>query len=247
MVWGAIAGAVGSALIGSSSAKKAAQQQAAAAAAALAEQRRQYNLTREDQAPYREAGTDALSRLSGMQDTDPTPNALAVQSEPGYQFGLQQGRDTLEGSAAARGGLYSGNTLKALAQYGNDYATTKYGQAFDRAQAGFGNRWNRLSSLAGVGQNATQQSAQAGQQYASAAGDLMTGVGNAQGAASLAQGSIWGNALNQLGAGGKPVFDAEIVSMLGDGNTAAGQALLEAWKQRVRAHKRAAPVARPAE
>jgi filamentous hemagglutinin len=78
-------------------------------------------------------------------------------AEPGYQFGLTQGRDILEGSAAARGGLYSGRALRELTQYGNDYATTRYGDAWNREQANFGNRWGRLAGLAGVGQSATQQ------------------------------------------------------------------------------------------
>lgn len=200
MTWVGVGATVVGGVIGSKSASKAAKQQQRAADAALAEQSRQFDLGRADQAPYREAGTNALSRLGGLQDVDPTPNALAVQSEPGYQFGLQQGRDALEGSAAARGGLYSGNTMKALTQYGNDYASTKYGDAFNRQQSAFGNRWNRLSGLAGIGQTATQQAAQAGQSYANQAGNIGMGNANAQGANALAQGSIWGNALNQIGA-----------------------------------------------
>ena len=45
---------------------------------------------------------------------------------------------------------------------------------------------------------------------------------------------------------GEHVFDAEIVAMLGDGNTEAGHKLLEDLKQRVRAFKRKAPPGRPA-
>ena len=202
MSWGLVAGAagaVGGALIGSSASKKALSAQEAASQAALAEQQRQFDLTRADQAPYRQTGTDALGRLSGLAGFDPTPDASAVMAEPGYQFGLDQGRRALEGSAAAGGGLYSGSALKALTRYGNDYATTKYGDAFNRAQSSFGNRWNRDASLAGIGQTANQQSAAAGQNFANNASGILTGLGNAQGGNALAQGSIWGNALGQLG------------------------------------------------
>jgi hypothetical protein len=201
MSWGLVAGAAvtaGSAALSSSAANKARNSQEAASMAALAEQQRQFDLMRADQAPYRETGRDALGRLAGLQDYDPTPHALAVQSEPGYQFGLDQGRNALEGSAAAGGGLYSGSALKALTRYGNDYGTTKYNDAFNRSQTAFGNKWNRLSGLAGIGQTANQQSQTAGMNLANNASGIMTNLGQAQGGAAMAQGSIWGNALGQI-------------------------------------------------
>lgn len=196
-------GSVVNGLIGDRSAKRAADTQSRAAAAALAEQRRQFDVTRGDWAPYREAGRNALQQLTALQNFDPTPTAEDVMAEPGYQFGLQQGRNALEGSAAASGGLYSGNALKALTRYGNDYATTKYNDAWNRAQTGFGNRWGRLGDLAGVGRSATQQVQQAGQNYANASGNI--GISNAryQGAAGMERANIWGNALNSVISSGQ--------------------------------------------
>lgn len=121
-------------------------------------------------------------------------------AEPGYQFGLQEGLGNVQNTAAARGGLYSGNALKALTRYGNDYATTKFGEAANRAETNFGNRWGRLASLAGIGQTATNQTQQAGQNYATNVGNIGMSSANAQGAAGIAQGNIWGNALNQAGS-----------------------------------------------
>lgn len=46
----------------------------------------------------------------------------AFRDTPGYQFGLDEGAKTVQASAAARGGLNSGATLKALTKFGNDYA-----------------------------------------------------------------------------------------------------------------------------
>jgi hypothetical protein len=194
-------GSVVGGLIGDRSAKRAADAQSQAAAAALEEQRRQFDLAREDQAPYREAGVEALTSLRGFQE--PALRDIDVMGEPGYMFGLKSGRDALEGSAAAGGGLYSGNTLKALTRYGNDYATTKYGDAWNRMQASSGNRWNRLAALAGVGQTANQQTAQAGRHYADAAGGIGMSNANAQGAAGMARGQIWGNALNGVVSAGQ--------------------------------------------
>jgi hypothetical protein len=199
MPWAAAA-AIGGAVIGGSATRSAAGKQADAAAAAAAEEGRQFDLIREDQAPYREAGVQALESLRNFQE--PSLREIDVLGEPGYQFGLQQGRDVLEGSAAAGGGLYSGNTLKALTRYGNDYATTKYGDAWNRINTTAGNRWNRLASLAGIGQTANQQSAQAGMNYANALGQIGMSNANAQGAAGMARGQIWGNALNQVASVG---------------------------------------------
>ena len=199
MPWAAAAAVAGAAL-GANATSRASRRQQSAADRQLAEQARQYDLTREDQRPYREAGYAALERLSGLTDFDPTPTHEAVFNEPGYQFGLLQGRNAVEGSAAARGGLYSGNALKELMQFGNDYATTKYGDAWNRAHTAFGNRWNRLAGLAGIGQTANQQTQQAGQHYADAAGNIMGGAANAAGAAGMARANIWGNALNQVGS-----------------------------------------------
>jgi hypothetical protein len=203
MPWAAAitaAGAIGGAAISSDANRKAGNKQGDGAAAATAEQTRQYDLARSDQAPYREAGYGALADLVGMKGGPGNLTADQVMAEPGYQFGLMQGRNALEGSASARGGLYSGAALKALTQYGNDYGTNKYNDAFNRQESAFGNRWNRLSGLAGIGQSATNQVGQAGANYANNVGNIGLSNANAQGAAGIAQGNIWGSALNGIGS-----------------------------------------------
>jgi hypothetical protein len=183
----------------------------------LGEQRRQYDTTRADWQPWRDTGMGALEQLRGLMNYDPTPTAEAVMAEPGYQFGLTQGRNIMEGSAAARGGLYSGQAMRELTQYGNDYATGRYGDAWNRAQANFGNRWGRISALAGLGQTATQQVGAAGQNMANAATSLYGNQANAlsnaaQGGANSAGsilmgtagnvGNIWMGNANAQGAAG---------------------------------------------
>jgi hypothetical protein len=59
---------------------------------------------------------------------------------------------------------------------------------------------NRLAALAGIGQTSTQQTGYAGQNSANQISGMVTAQGNASGAATLAQGNIWGNAGNQLAA-----------------------------------------------
>ncbi len=200
MTWGyvAVAGAtlVGGAMA-SDAASGAADTQAASSAAGIDEQRRQYDLTRGDYAPYRAAGTQALGRLQGEMDWQ--FGGAEALNEPGYQFGLQQGQQALDRKAAAAGGRVSGAALKAASEYGTNYATTGYNAAYQRRQ----DRLNRLAALAGIGQSATGSSAAAGASSANAITGLIGAQGNAGAAAQLAQGNIWGNAANQLGAIGQ--------------------------------------------
>ena len=56
----------------------------------------------------------------------------AYQQTPGYDFRMQEGARRIEQSAAARGGLFSGQTGKALTQYGQDYGTQEYDNYLSR-------------------------------------------------------------------------------------------------------------------
>lgn len=89
--------------------------------------------------------------------------------DPGYQFRLREGQRNLENSAAARGGLMSGNFLKATTKYGQDYGANEYA-----------NIANRLGQLSGVGQSANSQLQQAGQNYANAYGQNVQNAGAAR-------------------------------------------------------------------
>ncbi len=73
-MFGAIASLAGS-LISSSAAGDAAQTQANATNAATGEQQREYDINRGDLAPYRNAGTNALSQLMVLMGLQPNRNA----------------------------------------------------------------------------------------------------------------------------------------------------------------------------
>jgi hypothetical protein len=188
----------GSAIVGgvlqSNAAGRAASKQAASTDRATEEQARQYDQTREDYAPYREAGKKALGQYETEINAPVT--SADVMSDPGYQFGLSQGQLGLDRKAAAAGGRVSGAALKSAAEYANNYATTGYNAAYQRRQ----DRLNRLASLANIGQTATGGSAAAGAAKSNAISNLLSSQGDASAAASMAQGNIWGNTVNQLGA-----------------------------------------------
>lgn len=200
MTWGLVAVAGATLVSGSmqsNAASGAVNAQAGASDAAIGENRRQYDLTRGDYAPYREAGTKALAQY--QTEINGMPTAAEVMSDPGYQFGLQQGQQGLDRKAAAAGGRVSGASLKSAAEYATNYGATGYNAAYQRRQ----DRLNRLAALANVGQSATGSSAAAGQASTNAISGIMGSQGDASAAGTLAQGNIWGNTINQLGALGQ--------------------------------------------
>lgn len=190
--------AAGATIVGSyiagDAAKDAAQTQADSTAAGIAEQRRQFDLTREDYKPYREAGQRGLGAFESELNRPVT--SADVMQDPGYQFGLTQGQTALDRKIAAMGGRVSGSALKAASRFGTDYATTGFNAAYQRRQ----DRLNRLAALAGIGQSATGSSAQAGMNMANNVSGMLTAQGDASAAAQLARGNIWGNATNQIAA-----------------------------------------------
>lgn len=190
----AVAG-VGGALIGSSATGKAVDAQTAAANQSNATALQEYNQTRDDQAPWRTAGSNALTQLTGSLSKGFTPGDLT--SDPGYQFELTQGMQGLDRSAASRGRLYSGAQEKAADTYATNFAGTKYDDAYKRWVTGN----NQLAAVAGVGQTATNQTDQAAQAYGQQYGQNTTGAGNASASGYLAQGNALTNALNGVGSG----------------------------------------------
>jgi hypothetical protein len=58
-------------------------------------------------------------------------------NDPGYRFRAQAGSDAMERSAAARGTLRTGGTLKDLAEWNQNFATQEYRGVFDRELQGY--------------------------------------------------------------------------------------------------------------
>jgi hypothetical protein len=193
---GWVAGAVAvSSLVGANAAKSAAKTQASAADRAAELQNQQYQQAREDQAPWRAAGVNALAEMQRTAGNVPGAFSFtnqAMYQDPGYAFRLSEGQKALDRSAAARGGLISGGALKAATRYGQDMGSQEYQNAYNRALTGYNTDvsrenqlYNRQAALAGIGQTATNLVGQAGQNYANNAGNMITG-----GAAANAAGQV---------------------------------------------------------
>lgn len=150
------------------------------------------------------------------------PTGLTEQNDPGYQARLQLGQTALQNSAAARGGLLTGGTAAGLNQYAQDYASNEYSNVYNRAfnqyatsynqfQQNQANQYNRLASLAGLGQTTAGQLATIGGNAGQGiANTLLTGAGQIGGAlqnagAARASGYVgsanaYGGALSGLGS-----------------------------------------------
>jgi hypothetical protein len=70
------------------------------------------------------------------------PSYTEAEQDPGYLFRVNEGRRALEQSAAGRGTLRTGGTLKDIVNYGQNAASQEYGNVFDRYSQGYNTRFN---------------------------------------------------------------------------------------------------------
>jgi hypothetical protein len=120
------------------------------------------------------------------------------EKDPGYQFRLDEGTKALERSAAARGGLMSGGTGKALERYGQDSASAEYSNAYNRFNNDRTTRFNRLSAVAGTGQTAATTLGSLGAASANNISDLATQRGNAIAGGTIGQANAVNGGISTL-------------------------------------------------
>lgn len=133
------AGPVIGGLLGGKASKDAASTQAAAAQAGAALQKKQFETTRRDLAPWKSAGAGALDDLNNLVSRRgrlmQTFGREDFETDPGYQFRAEEGRKGIENSAAARGMQLSGAALKGMERYRQGIASDEYGRAWGRDAA----------------------------------------------------------------------------------------------------------------
>ena len=174
---------------------------------ALSEWDSKYGQVRADNAPYMAYGQTGMTGYQGLLS-----NPSSITNNPGYQFRLNQGSQTLDRSAAAKGQLFSGGAQAAQQQYGQDYASNEYDKAL-----------TRYNTMIPYGQNAVAQVDNAGMTTAAGKASVYNSLANlatakAQGLTNnantranmnwqsgiadsnnaLAMGNTWYNAGNQL-------------------------------------------------
>lgn len=174
------------------------------------------------------------------------PTDVTEQNDPGFQARLKAGEEALQRSAAAKGTLLTGGTLKDLNQWGQEYAAneyqnvynrqyndykTKYGTAWDEYKTNYQNKFNEwnagyekakgeYNTRYGIFENNQSKA------YDRMMGVLGLGLQGAQGYAQAGTGyaSNYGNYLGQYGAN-----QSDLITGAGNA-TAAGQAAgSQAW------------------
>jgi len=194
---GWVAGAtVAAAGIGAYSSRQASKAQQQAQREGDAAQERMFNRQVELQEPFRQAGVNALPEL--VEASRYTPFGMEqFQADPGYGFRLKEGLRALESSAAARGGLLSGNTMRGITRYGQGLASDEYTNAFNRYQAERAARLNPLQSLAGMGQSNAATMAQQAGQYGQNMAQGAAAMGNIRASGYVGQANALTGALGQ--------------------------------------------------
>lgn len=179
----------GSSLLSSRNSAKAATSaanvQAQSARDAQALQMQMYQQSRSDLAPYMNFGAGAIPKLESIyglngRPADPTNFNLS----PDYQFTFNEGERALNRSLAAKGELVSGNALKAATRFGQGAASQQFGNYFDR-----------MSRIAGMGQSAAAGAGAGALQTGQTVGNSIMGAGQATasgivGAANATSGGI---------------------------------------------------------
>ena len=180
-------------------AKRASATSAAVSREAIDLQRQMYYEGVARQQPWLEAGQIALNKLVPEATNYQNFGMEQFNQDPGYAFRISEGMKALERSAAARGGLLSGATMKGIQRYGQDMASQEYMNAFNRYQVEREARLNPLQSLAGVGQTTANALAAGGQGFAGNVNQLaMTNMTN-QGNLALTSGNIRASQYNTAG------------------------------------------------
>lgn len=120
--------------------------------------------------PFAQSGRDAdaaIRNALGLNGADAQRGYYNnFQTDPGFQNEVNAGVRTLDSSATARGGLYSGAQMKALQRFGQD-----------KMSGAYSNRLNALMGYGQQGQQAATQQAGMAQQYGSDRMNLEYGYG----------------------------------------------------------------------
>lgn len=189
-------------IVGAGAAKSSANTQADAQRAAAQSTREMFDITNEQQKPYREAGYAALKDIAGMKpylQQQYGPEEFAATIDPSYAFRLQQGQLATRNAANQAGGLIGGNALKGMEDYTQGLASTEYNNAFNRFQTQRTNIYNTLASIAGLGSTSVGQTTAAGTTTGANIGQNIANAGAAQAAGTVGAANALSGGLQGVG------------------------------------------------
>jgi hypothetical protein len=177
-VGAAIGGALGGGLDQSNAASSAAAGAQNATNQSTDLQRRMYEENVARQQPFYQAGVNALpGYLQGIGPNGDLVRGFTqadYQADPGYQFRLSEGQRAMaHGATPGRGGLVSGNSLKAMQDYAQNSASNEYTNAYNRYRDTQALQRNALAGVVGFAPTASSAIGAAGQNYASNTGNAL--------------------------------------------------------------------------
>ena len=160
---------------------------------------------------YKTQYTDYQKQLdlvkSGSYKADPTygqfthqfnANDLNANLAPNYQFMLDQGLGQTKNLANSTGGLIGGNALQGINTFSQNYAKNAYQDAFNNYTANQTNIFNRLASIAGLGQTSLNTTANAGTAATNSANNYLTSAAAANAAGTVGQANAISSGVNTL-------------------------------------------------
>lgn len=210
-MFGAIASIAGG-VLGAFGSTSAADTQASAQQAAAQEQRYMFDKINQQQQPFINQGYSANTTLGDLLGLTGTPGTKVgttglnqgyltqqfdpnnLNNNPAYQFALKQGEQAITNSNTPTQGALSSANQKALTNFNVGTANQWENQYFNQYQEQQNNIFNRLSSIAGLGQNAAANVGNSGTQ-------LGQGIAQATAAAGASQAAGTIGASNALSGG----------------------------------------------
>jgi len=195
-----VVGSVASGYLQGQAAKSAAQQQADAAARAQGKLIESGDRTVDLYAPYVAKGITSLNKMSDdpyftQQFSNKDLNATLA---PGYDFRLKQGQQANMMANNATGGAMSGNALRSLQDYSQNFASGEYANAFNQFQVQRQNIYGNLANIANMGMTGVQGQGNGIMGTGTNIANSIQAQGNAQAASTMAQGQIYGNMANSV-------------------------------------------------
>ena len=161
---------------------KAADRSSAAFLRGATAEERQFEQTREDLSPYREAGKNALEQYNKTIGGDYS----GFTEAPDYAFGMQEGEKALSRAQAARGNYFSPRAMNELSRYGQNYGSQRLTSYL-----------SRLQGLSSMGQQASAQTGQFGAQSVAAQNQLRNSAAGVQGEADIGRANLISGAVEQ--------------------------------------------------
>lgn len=190
----------------------------------------QYGVTGPGQSEAADAAADTAFQAQRTQQSQNNPNYgsllhqfsaadLNTNLAPNYQFMLGQGQTATTNAANLAGGAISGNALKALNDYTQNYAQNAYQQAYENYNTNQTNIYNRLMGVSNQGQAAANQTANYGTQLAQGMAGTTAAAGAAQAGGTIGAANAFSGALNNAGS------YYTLGTLLRNNNTASGSTI----------------------